>query len=160
MGSDEERLDPAARRLWRIQGMLSLAAAAALITVSEVVIRAAADDVPGPPGIPGVVVIGVGGVVLFRVTAAAFARWRIVLADDALELRHGFFVHRRSLIPWYRVQHIDVGAGPLARALGLAYLVVHTASAATDAEIPGISAERAETLRHTILERSGTRDGV
>lgn len=154
-----ERLDPAALGLWRAQGALGLVAAAAAITIAEAVLRLGR-DLPGWPGIPALLILVVGGIILMSTTRAAFDRWQIVLGDDALELHHGILVHRRSLIPWYRVQHIDVGAGPLTRAFGLSYLVVHTASAATDAEIRGVREERAEVLRRLILERSGNRDGV
>ena len=62
---------------------------------------------------------------------------------DALELRHGVVRRIHSAIP-YRVQHIDVAQGPVERAVGLSRLVLHTASAGTDAIIPGIAAGDAE----------------
>lgn len=155
-----ERLDPAALRLWRIEGALWLAGLAIGLAIAEVVVRAGVGGVPGWPGLPAVALLAVGGPLLWRITAAAHRRWRIVLGDDAIELRHGFVTHRRSLIPWYRVQHIDTGAGPIARSLDLAHLTVHTASAATDASIPGLRTARAEQLRREVLERTGIRDGV
>lgn len=156
----DERLDPAALRLWRVVGALWLGGGALAVLVAELVIRAGAGGLPGPPGLPVAVGLVVGVPILWRVTATAHRRWRIVLDDNGIELRHGFVVHRRSLIPWYRVQHIDTGAGPLARSLDLAHLTVHTASAATDASIPGLRTARAEQLRREVLARAGINDGV
>ena len=55
---------------------------------------------------------------------------------------------------------IDIAQGPVERAVGLARLVVHTASAGTDASIPGIAAGDAEGLRRLILARTGHGDAV
>ena len=66
------------------------------------------------------------------------------MAADALELRHGVVRRIHSAIPYFRVQHIDVAQGPFERAVGLSRLVLHTASAGTDATIPGIAAGDAE----------------
>ena len=82
------------------------------------------------------------------------------MAEDALELRHGVVRRIHSAIPYFRVQHIDVAQGPVERAVGLARLVVHTASAGTDATIPGIAAGDAEGLRRLILARTGHGDAV
>jgi membrane protein YdbS with pleckstrin-like domain len=46
------------------------------------------------------------------------------------------------------------------RLVGLSRLIIHTASAGTDATVPGIAAEEAEELRRVILARAGTGDAV
>ena len=51
-----------------------------------------------------------------------------------------------------------VGGSPLNVAVGLARLIVHTASAGTDATIPGIAAGDAEGLRRRRAERIGRLD--
>jgi len=45
------------------------------------------------------------------------------------------------------MQFIDVTAGPIERALGLATLRMHTAAAASDARIPGLESGAAAALR-------------
>ena len=92
--------------------------------------------------------------------AAAVGEQRVLVAEDALELRHGVVRRVHSAIPYFRVQHIDVAQGPVERAVGLARLIVHTASAGTDATIPGIAAGDAEGLRRLILARAGHGDAV
>jgi membrane protein YdbS with pleckstrin-like domain len=86
--------------------------------------------------------------------------WSYRLADSALELQHGVLTVQRSVVPYFRVQHVDVSQGPLERALGLARLKVHTASAGTDASLPGVELERAEEVRRLVLDRAEVGDGV
>lgn len=67
-------------------------------------------------------------------------------ADDLL-VRHGLLYRRLSIVPYGRMQFIDVTAGPVERALGLATVQLHTAAAATDAKIPGLPPDEAARLR-------------
>src|SRR4030095_2579067 len=50
--------------------------------------------------------------------------------------RHGRGYRRLSIVPYARMQFVDVTAGPLERAFKLATVQLHTAAAATDAKIP------------------------
>jgi uncharacterized protein len=67
-------------------------------------------------------------------------------ADDLL-VRRGLFHRRLSIVPYGRMQFVDVTAGPLERLFGLATVVLHTAAAATDASIPGLPPQEAARLR-------------
>ena len=67
-------------------------------------------------------------------------------ADDLL-VRHGLVYRRLSIVPYGRMQFIDVTAGPLERLLGLATVQLHTAAAASDARIPGLPPAEAARLR-------------
>jgi membrane protein YdbS with pleckstrin-like domain len=58
------------------------------------------------------------------------------------------------------VQHIDIEQGPIERRLGLAKLELHTASAGSDASLPGIELERAEEIRAHVLARAALPDAV
>src|SRR5687768_6906575 len=40
-------------------------------------------------------------------------RWRYAIGDEEIELQHGTFVARRTLVPIRRVQHVDSEQGPL-----------------------------------------------
>ena len=115
---------------------------------------------PGPPGLAAGLLAVAGGVAAWWLPRARHRHWRYQVAADALELRHGILKRVHSAIPYFRVQHIDVAQGPVERAVGLARLVVHTASAGTDATIPGIAAGDAEGLRRLILARAGHGDAV
>lgn len=103
------------------------------------------------------VVLGLAGIIgaHLRWTCFRWSAW-----DDAIDLRHGVISRRESLVPYHRIQQIDVHRGPIERMVGLSTLVLRTAAATTDAELPGIAAEHAEQLRHRLLTRAGLDDAV
>jgi membrane protein YdbS with pleckstrin-like domain len=76
-----------------------------------------------------------------------YAAWGYLERDDDLLVRRGVLVRRLSVVPYGRMQYVDVVSGPLARRYGLATVTLHTAAAATDAFVPGLRAEEATRLR-------------
>lgn len=150
----EHGLDPRIRTVWAVGAaapwlVLGLAGAVALVLAGAGPLAAVAAGV-------GVI----GGVLGMAWAGWAWRRWRWSAWDDALELRHGVIEHHASLVPYARIQQIDVERGPLERALGLSRLVLRTAAATSDAELPGIPAERADALRRHLLARAGLDDAV
>lgn len=89
----------------------------------------------------------------WRAPQLVWSNWSYELSDDALELAHGVLFKEHSVVPWSRVQHVDLSHGPLDRRYDLAQLKIHTASAKTDAKLPGIGSGEAEELRLEILRR-------
>ena len=83
--------------------------------------------------------------------APFFARrvrsWGYCEREDDLLVRHGLLVARLSVVPYGRMQFIDVEAGPVERLFALSTLHLHTAAAASDARIPGLDATEAARLR-------------
>ncbi|TDB69542.1 PH domain-containing protein [Micromonospora sp. KC723] len=73
--------------------------------------------------------------------------WGYAERDRDLLVRHGLLVRRLSIVPYARMQFVDVSAGPLERAFGLATVQLHTAAAASDARIPGLRPAEAARLR-------------
>jgi membrane protein YdbS with pleckstrin-like domain len=91
-------------------------------------------------------------VVLFAIwramiTVRAVRAWGYAERDNDLLVRHGLFVRRLSIVPYARMQYVDVTAGPLERAFHLATVQLHTAAAASDARVPGLPPEEAARLR-------------
>jgi membrane protein YdbS with pleckstrin-like domain len=146
--------------VWTVQEAVGFAVFALLALAIDLGARLAGADVPGPPGLAAGLVAVAGAVDAWWLPRARYRHWRYQVAEDALELRHGVVRRVHSAIPYFRVQHIDVAQGPVERAVGLARLVVHTASAGTDATIPGIAAAEADGLRRLILARAGSGDAV
>jgi uncharacterized protein len=87
------------------------------------------------------------GLVVERFLARRIASWGYAERQDDLLVRRGVLVRRLSVIPYGRMQYIDVSAGPLERSLGLATVRMHTAAAASDARIPGLERAAAAVLR-------------
>lgn len=77
-------------------------------------------------------------------------------ADDLLVTR-GVMFKRLVAIPYGRMQFVDVQAGPVARAFGIATVTLHTASTETAADIPGLPAAEATRLRNRLTELGESR---
>ncbi|NNU26059.1 PH domain-containing protein [Isoptericola sediminis] len=77
--------------------------------------------------------------------------------DDDLLIRSGILFRELVVVPYGRMQFVDVTAGPLDRRLNIAKVQLHTASASTDAEIPGLTPDEAERLRDRLTARGEAR---
>ena len=105
------------------------------------------------------------------VPAAMFllALWRLVLIprqvraigyaerDEDLLIRRGIFFQRTMVVPYGRMQYVDVAVGPVERALGLCTLKLHTASPGTNALLPGLPAAEGARLREQLTARGEAR---
>ena len=105
-------------------------------------------------------------VVAVFVAVAAWAAWltvRIVLAhgwaerDDDLLVKRGRLWRSVTVVPYGRMQYVEVTSGPLARAFGLASIQLHTASPGTDASLAGVPAADAARLRDRLTSRGEAR---
>ncbi|WP_069388216.1 PH domain-containing protein [Cellulosimicrobium cellulans] len=77
--------------------------------------------------------------------------------DDDLLIRKGILFRTLVVVPYGRMQYVDVQAGPLARKLRIAQIQLHTASASTDATIDGLEPAEAERLRDRLASRGEAR---
>ncbi len=73
--------------------------------------------------------------------------WGYAEREDDLLVRHGLWIRRLSIVPYARMQFVDVTAGPLERMLTVATVQLHTAARASDARIPGLEPAEAARLR-------------
>jgi membrane protein YdbS with pleckstrin-like domain len=92
----------------------------------------------------GVVVVGIG---LDWLLGRRVRAWGYAEREDDLIVRRGVMFRRVSVIPYGRMQFVDVTAGPFERLMGLATVPLHTAAAASDARIPGLPSDEAQRLR-------------
>jgi uncharacterized protein len=81
------------------------------------------------------------------VTVRAVRAWGYAERENDLLVRHGLVIRRLSIVPYARMQYVDVTAGPLERAFQLATVQLHTAAAASDARVPGLPPAEASRLR-------------
>ena len=135
-----QRPSPRLLRARRIQ--------AALVTVPVAAIGGVIAGLAAPGAGIGV---GLGvllaGLISERFLARRVAAWGYAERDEDLMVRRGVLIRRQSVIPYGRMQFIDVTAGPVERTLGLATLKMHTAAAASDARIPGLDQAQLGGLR-------------
>jgi len=83
--------------------------------------------------------------------------WGYAEREDDLIVRRGVMIRRVTVVPYGRMQFVDVSAGPFERAFGLATVRLHTAAAATDARIPGLPAHEAARLRDQLASLGESR---
>jgi uncharacterized protein len=131
-------------RLWRMRraevfavgGVLAVAAA-----VTAVLTLGAAAAV-----IAAAVVIA-GALAALWFVRNRFRSWVYQERDEDLIVERGVLIHRLSVVPYGRMQFVDVSAGPIDRVFRLATVKLHTAAAASDARIPGLERDEAARLR-------------
>jgi uncharacterized protein len=92
-------------------------------------------------------VVIVGGLIADVVAGRRVRAWGYAERAEDLLVRRGVMFRRMSVIPYGRMQYVEVTAGPFERAAGLATVQMHTAAAASDARIPGLPAAEAARLR-------------
>jgi membrane protein YdbS with pleckstrin-like domain len=97
------------------------------------------------------VVLGLG-VIAEWIARRRVRAWRYAEREDDLLVQRGLLFSRLSVVPYGRMQFIDVTAGPFERSFGLATVRMHTAAAASDARIPGLSSAEAARLRDRLAE--------
>jgi membrane protein YdbS with pleckstrin-like domain len=73
------------------------------------------------------------------------------LGADRLRVVRGLLFRRDTVVPFGRVQHIDVLQGPIERGYGLATLVLHTAGTHNSSvTLPGLAHADAAAMREQI----------
>jgi membrane protein YdbS with pleckstrin-like domain len=73
--------------------------------------------------------------------------WGYAERGDDLLVTNGFLFRRLVIVPYGRMQLVDLTAGPVHRAFGITTVQLHTAAATTDASIPGLRPDVAAGLR-------------
>jgi uncharacterized protein len=112
-----------------------LAAAGAGITAGAVAAVAAA------------VAVALCGTLVLWFVRNRFRAWTYQERDEDLLVSRGVMIRRLSVVPYGRMQFVDVTVGPVERAYRLATVKLHTAAAASDARIPGLERDEAARLR-------------
>lgn len=148
MGVEPEEWRTPSRQLLKLRrlevGVPAALVAAVLAVVGGVVASGVAFGIAG-----AFVVVGA---LSWYVVGRRYHSWGYGEREDDLLVRRGVMFARLSVVPYGRMQFIDVTAGPLERAFGLATVRLHTAAAATDARIPGLDREEAGRLRDRLAE--------
>ena len=89
----------------------------------------------------------------WRLVSRNAAAWAYAERDDDLFVRRGVAFRRIAVVPYGRMQLVDVTAGPLQRMHGIATVHLHTASPDTTARIPGLTPAEAARLRDRLTAR-------
>ena len=110
------------------------------------------------PFLAGAIAVVVIGAVRSGLIVRSVRSWGYAERAEDLLVKHGLMVRRLSIVPYARMQFVDVSAGPLERAFGLATVELHTAAAGSDARIPGLAGPEAARLRDRLAALGKTRE--
>ncbi len=104
-----------------------------------------------PVGVVSAVVALLGLFFVIRLPTARYNARGYQLGIDRLRVVRGVLWHSDTVVPFGRVQHIDVDQGPVERALDIATMTLHTAgSHNASVSLPGLGHSRATEMRETI----------
>lgn len=77
--------------------------------------------------------------------------------EHDLLVTSGILFRRTVIVPYGRMQLVDVTAGPIDRWFGITTVQLHTAAATTDATIPGLEPEVAAAVRDSLARKGENR---
>jgi len=106
-----------------------------------------------PLVVAGLVIEVIAGVLWFVVVPRVVSSWRYAERAEDLLIRHGRIYRRLTVVPYGRMQVIEVSANPISHRLGIATVTLVTASANTNAKIPGLPTEVAQELRDRLAAK-------
>jgi membrane protein YdbS with pleckstrin-like domain len=87
----------------------------------------------------------------FVVPARKYRHWGYAMGADRLRIVRGYMFYRDTVVPFGRIQHIDVDQGPIDRRYDLATLTVHTAgNHNSTVALPGLLHADALAMREAI----------
>ena len=93
--------------------------------------------------------IGLSGIII--APDRIYRRLGYAIDGQLLRTVRGWLFHTDTIVPFVRVQHIDVMRGPFDKLFGTATLIVHTAGTHNSVvTLPGLSPERAAEIRDAI----------
>ncbi|WP_435419239.1 PH domain-containing protein [Parerythrobacter aurantius] len=112
---------------------------------------AALPFVPGAIAVPVLVLLAV---LLWQMPHRRFIARGYSFDQDRLRVVRGLLFRSDTVVPFGRVQHIDVDRGPLERYFDLATITLHTAGTHNaSVSLPGLAHDTALTMREEIRAR-------
>ena len=136
-------------KLATLRRLLNIGAGAVLLIGLTVLAAMASTWAAVIVAVLGVAALGWGWVVVGR----SVRSWGYAERAEDLLVTRGVLNRQLVVVPYGRMQFVDVTAGPLDRRFGLATVQLHTAAAASDAQIPGLVPAEAARLRDRLAAR-------
>jgi hypothetical protein len=135
--------------LWRMRRAEVATISVLLAALCGLILGSAGGPVPGT--VASLVLLALGGLEAWFLRRR-FRAWRYQERHEDLIVARGVMVQRLSVVPYGRMQFVEVTAGPVERLFQLSTVKLHTAAAASDARIPGLERTEAARLRDRLTE--------
>lgn len=141
-------VDPAYRHVLRIAAALNAVPLAIGASVADALLIR---NIGGPFGLLTALAWLVAILVIVMLPSRRMQRWGYHIGAGQLRVARGWMFRTDTIVPFVRVQHIDVGQGPIERWFGLSHLVVHTSGTHNSTvTLPGLRSDLAAAMRETI----------
>ncbi len=146
--SDETltQLDPSYTTVMRIEGLLAtipFVIGASVLSVASVV----------PAWVPGIPVLILAILLIGVIPLKRYRSRGYNMSADRLRVVKGVLFHADTVVPFSRVQHLDVEQNPIERAFGVARLILHTAGTHNaSVTLPGLTYATAASMREEIRQ--------
>ncbi|MGI6256935.1 MAG: PH domain-containing protein [Anaerovoracaceae bacterium] len=163
-----EKPDIRAKKAWRVTRLISFVVFLLLALGASIGTTLWSSEMMDSGYLPTLVYIVSALVVLWRLLALIiypaieYRQWFYSISEDRVEIRHGIFFIKNSIIPIIRIQHVTVEQGPIYRRFGLHNVVISLASG--NFQILGLSRDKAEeiskNLNHRLYVRLESEDKI
>jgi len=141
-------LSPSQKKVLRARGLILAAALAGAATLAEAVLVSRGAM---PIGIIAALALLLGAFLAFVLPERRYRAWGYDVTEDELYVQNGIWLQTLTVVPFGRVQHIDVSQGPIERRYGVGALTLHTAGTRASAVVlPGLDMADAERMRDEI----------
>lgn len=141
-------LDPRQKSVLRVRALILGLIPLAILVIGDYVLSRELEWTAG---------IGTGlGILLYLflvlvLPTRRYRRWGYYEGERGIRIASGLIVRRDTIVPYDRVQHIDVSRGPIERAFGVSTLTLHTAgSYNSTVDLPGLAVDEANRMRDEI----------
>lgn len=142
------QLDPNYVPALRLTALLTSIPLTAGALIAEATFEA---ELPIPSGIIGMVTLILCAFWIIRIPTRRYAARGYQISADRLRVVRGILFRSDTIVPFGRVQHIDVDQGPIERFFNIATLTVHTAgNHNASVHLPGLNHELAKNMREDI----------
>lgn len=106
-----------------------------------------------PIGILSILVFTIGFILSFILPQLAYKYWWFDVKENEIYIERGILTRIRTVVPYSKIQHIDVQQSILDRLFHLSKLILYTAGTrGADVIIPGLPLEYAEQLRDSLKD--------
>lgn len=149
---DDEGLRPLHSNYAKVIRVWALIIAVPILIVA-LIVESAQATYPGVVLLPVLLLLGL---LVLRLPTRRYHARGYAIDDERLRVVRGLLFRSDAVVPFGRVQHIDVNRDPVERYYGLSTLTVHTAgSHNASVRLPGLLDEDARVMRETIRAHIG-----
>ncbi len=123
------------------------------VLIAALIVESAQAIYPGVVLLPVLILLGL---FVLRLPMRRYHARGYAVDDERLRVVRGLLFRSDTVVPFGRVQHIDVNRDPVERYYGLSTLTVHTAgSHNASVRLPGLLDEEARAMREAIRAQIG-----